>query len=240
MQAVILAGGKGKRLKPYTMVIPKPLLPVDDMPILEVVLSQLAGAGVDRVVISLGHMTHLFVASIGDGSRWNMDIEYVREDDPRGTAGSLRMVPNLDDDFLVMNGDLLTTIDYKALFEAHYKREAWGTVAVHKREVNIDYGVVEMGESGALKDYIEKPRIPYSVSMGINVLSKRCLSYIPENCKFDMPELMMSMKNDGKLVLCYETDCYWQDIGRFDDYQKASADFVDDPSRFLGGGMKRP
>ncbi|MBN2569754.1 MAG: NTP transferase domain-containing protein [Deltaproteobacteria bacterium] len=240
MEAVILAGGKGKRLKPYTMVIPKPLLPLDNVPILEVVLSQLARAGVGRVVITLGHMTHLFVASIGDGSRWNIKVEYLREDDPRGTAGSLSMIPDLDDNFLVMNGDILTTIDYGALYDAHCRREAWGTLAVHRREVGIDYGVVEMGQSGVLNAYIEKPTIPYNVSMGINVLSKKCLGYIPPDQRFDMPDLMMSMKRDGRLILCYETDCYWQDIGRFDDYQKASADFAEDPSRFLGGNFKRP
>ena len=145
--AVILAGGKGTRLKPFTMTIPKPLLPVGDIPILEVVLRQLAAAGIWRVVVTLGHMGHLLMASIGDGARFGLDIEYYNEDKPRGTAGSLRLVKNLDENFLVMNGDLLTTLDYKKLFEAHIKRNSSATIAVHKREVKIDYGVMSAWES---------------------------------------------------------------------------------------------
>jgi len=132
-----------------------------------------------------------------------------------------------------MNGDLLTTLDYQALIGEHRQRQAWGTIALHERIVNIDYGVVRMTGDGCLEEYIEKPTIPYEVSMGINVLSRRCLEFIPPASKFDMPDLMMAMRRGGKTVACYKSDCYWQDIGRFEDYQQASADFVASPSRFL-------
>ena len=233
MMAIILAGGRGTRLKPYTMTIPKPLLPLDDVPILEVVLRQLAAVGVTRVVVTLGHMAHLFAAVIGDGSSFGLHIDYCTEDKPMGTAGSLRLIEELDDNFMVMNGDLLTTLSYSELFDAHLKQRAWGTIAIHKREVKIDYGVVETTDKGLLKDYIEKPTIPYEVSMGINVLSRNCMGFIPKSGKFDMPELMLAMHRAGRTVTCFKTDCYWQDIGRFDDYQRASADFADDRSRFL-------
>jgi NDP-sugar pyrophosphorylase family protein len=215
------------------MTIPKPLLPLGDVPIIEIVLRQLAAAGLQRVVLTLGHMAHLFSALVGDGKRFGLRIEYCTEDQPLGTAGPLRLIGDLEDDFLVMNGDLLTTFDYGRLLETHRREEAWGTIALHAREAKIDYGVVETGPDGRLEKYVEKPVIPYDVSMGINVLSRRCLEFIPATGKFDMPELMLAMRRAGKKVICCRTDCYWQDIGRFDDYQRASADFVADAARFL-------
>ncbi len=237
MMAIILAGGRGTRLKPFTMTIPKPLLPLGDMPIVEVVIRQLVKAGIERIVLTLGHMSHLFTASIGNGSRWDVSIEYCFEETPMGTAGPLHLVQNLDENFLVMNGDVLTTIDYTRLVRAHMENEAWGTIAVSRREVRIDFGLVKTTDSGLLQDYVEKPVIPYEVSMGINVLSRRCLEFIPTGKRFDMPQLMLAMQKAGKRVLCYKTDCYWQDIGRFEDYQRASEDFVTDPSRFLPNGQ---
>jgi NDP-sugar pyrophosphorylase family protein len=233
MMAVILAGGKGTRLKPFTMTIPKPLLPLGDIPILEVVIRQLVEAGVSRVVLTLGYMPQLFMASIGDGERWGVAIESVLERDPMGTAGALRLVREIDETFLVLNGDLLTTIDYRKLFAFHTDRKAWATIALSRREVQIDYGVVHTTPDGLLSRYVEKPSIPYSVSMGINVLSRKSLEFIPSAGKFDMPDLMRAISAAGQRVVCYETDCYWKDIGRFDDYQQASEDFVSNPGKFL-------
>ncbi len=233
MLAVILAGGKGTRLKPFTMTIPKPLLPLGDVPIIEVVLSQLAHAGITRVAMTLGHMAHLFKASIGTGERFGLPVDYYTEAEPLGTAAPLRLLSGLDDDFLVMNGDLLTTLSYQELIASHRASGAWGTIAAHRREVYIDYGVLELTNTNRLVGYTEKPTLPYIVSMGINVLSPQCLSYIPAKGRFDMPDLMLAMQRDGKHVSCYSTDCYWQDIGRFDDYQQASEDFVADSSRFI-------
>jgi NDP-sugar pyrophosphorylase family protein len=233
MMAVILAGGKGTRLRPFTINIPKPLLPIGDIPILELVLAQLSAAGFNRVVITLGHMAHLFIATIGDGSRWNIQIEYSIEDKVLGTAGPLHKISNLDENFLVMNGDLLTTLDYRALFELHQSKHGSATLALHKRVVNIDYGVIVAGDDGYMKEYIEKPTIPYTVGMGINILSRECLKFIPPDEKFDMPQLMTAMYRAGKKIFCYETDCYWQDIGRLEDFEHASADFEENPDRFL-------
>jgi NDP-sugar pyrophosphorylase family protein len=233
MMAVILAGGKGTRLKPFTMTIPKPLLPLGDVPILEVVIRQLAAAGIARLVLTLGHMAHLFTASIGNGSRWGAHIEYCFEEEPLGTAGSLRLIKDPEETFIVMNGDILTTLDYRGLVVAHKNRNAWATVAVTRREVTIDYGVVVTTENGLLNDYREKPTIHYEVSMGINIISRKCLDFIPPMQKFDMPQLMLMLQRAGKPVACYKTDCYWRDIGRFDDYKDASEDFVADRSRFL-------
>jgi len=233
MMAVILAGGKGTRLRPFTMTIPKPLLPLGDVPILEVVLQQLVRAGVSRVVLTLGHMPHLFAACIGDGKRLGLEIEYCTEDTPLGTAGSLLLVPNPDEHVLVMNGDLLTTIDYGALLKWHVASKSAATIAVHRRTSYIDYGVIETSSDGQLERYIEKPSIPYLVSMGINVVSRRAFEFIPQGVKFDMPQLMQAARDAGERVSCYDSDCYWQDIGRFDDYQQASADFAANPDRFL-------
>ena len=226
MMAVILAGGKGTRLKPFTMTIPKPLLPVGDVPILEVVLAQLAASGYKRVVMTLGHMAPIFRAFLGDGAKFGIEISYVVEEEPLGTAGSLRLIDGLEEDFLVMNGDLLTTLDYRALFRFHRDNNAWGTISLQKREVRIDYGVVRSSNEGRLVGYDEKPTIPYEVSMGVNILSRRCLQFIPTAGKYDMPQLMLDMHQAGHAVMCHRTDCYWKDIGRFDDYQQASADFV--------------
>ncbi len=233
MMAVLLAGGKGTRLKPFTVTIPKPLLPLGDVPIIEVVIEQLVASGIRRIVVSLGHMHHLFAASLGDGRRFGAKIEYKIEDYPLGTAGSLRLIERCERDILVMNGDVLTTINYRHLIERHRKEKAWATIAVHTREVKIDYGVVEVSSNGVLAAYVEKPTLSYSVSMGINVLSRRALDFIPSGRRFDMPDLMVALQHAGKRVSCFMTDCYWQDIGRFDDFQKATDDFTTKRESFL-------
>jgi len=233
MTAVILAGGRGTRLKPFTMTIPKPLLPLGDTPILEIVIRQLAAAGFRRIVLTLGHMAPLFTALIGDGSRWGVQMEFCHEEEPLGTAAPLLRIPGLSDDFLVMNGDLLTTVDYRQLLALHVARDAWGTIATTRRQVDVLYGVIEANEDGTLNRYVEKPTISYAVGMGINILSVRSLEFIPRTGRFDMPDLMIAMQRAGKRVICHATDCYWQDIGLLDDYERASSDFVAHPGRFL-------
>lgn len=236
MMAVLLAGGRGTRLSPLTVTVPKPLLPLGDEAILEVVLAQLQAAGFRRVVITLGHMARLFAAVIGDGTRWGMQIDYVFEHEPLGTAGPLRDVPDLDEHFLVMNGDVLTTLDPRRLFAFHRERDALGTIAVTQRTVRIDYGVVTALPDGRLAHYHEKPVIPYAVSMGVNVLSRECLRFVPPGRRFDMPELMMAMHAATQRVFCYGTDAYWQDIGRIEDYDAACRDYQQDPGRFRRPG----
>jgi len=233
MMAVILAGGKGTRLKPFTMSIPKPLLPLGDVPILEILLKQLARAGFTRIVMTLGHMAPVFQAYFGNGAKLGLKISYVIEEEPLGTAGPLRLIPDLDENFLVMNGDLLTTLDFRDLLQFHCQNKAWGTISLQKRTVHIDYGVVRTAADGTLAEYVEKPTIPYEVSMGINLLNRNCAQFIPASGKYDMPQLMADMRQAGHRVMCYRPDCYWKDIGRFDDYQEASADFEANASRFL-------
>ncbi len=233
MLAVILAGGKGTRLKPFTMTIPKPLLPLGDVPVLDIVVRQLASEGFNRVVLTLGHMAPLFKSHFGDGGDFGIVIEYVTESEPLGTAAPLRLITDVPDEFLVMNGDLLTDISYRDLFQSHRKSGAAATIAVAAREERIDYGVIELAPNGAFLDYREKPVIPYYVSMGINVITNRALRRVPSAGRFDMPELMLALHRGGDGVHCYRTDSYWQDIGRFDDYTRASEDFVEHPDRFL-------
>lgn len=233
MMAVILAGGKGTRLAPYTISIPKPLIPLGELPILEIVVQQLKAAGVTRIVLSLGHMAYFFTPFIDRWKQYGLQIDCVFEDAPMGTAGSLRLVPDPDEHFLVMNGDLLTTLDFGALIADHVQSGAWGTIAMSHRELKVDYGVVRTDADGFLVRYEEKPVIQYDVSMGINVLSRSALDFIPSGERFDIPDLMQAMRDAGKPVRCHATTCYWQDIGRFSDLQQASADFVDNPSRFL-------
>jgi NDP-sugar pyrophosphorylase family protein len=235
MMAIILAGGKGTRLKPFTVTIPKPLLPVGDTPILEIVIRQLASHGFTRVVLSLGHMAPFFTPFFSQWEQFGVSIECSIEDEPLGTAAPLALVKDIEENFLVMNGDLLTTLNYGALVDEHIARKASGTIAVNRRELKVDYGVVSATPEGLLNEYSEKPVLHYDVSMGINVLARECLQYIPSGKKFDMPELMLAMQRAGKTVLCHKTDCYWLDMGRFDDYQQASADFAEHPERFLPG-----
>lgn len=235
MLAVILAGGKGTRLKPFTMTIPKPLLPLGDVPVLEVVVRQLAREGFTRVVLTLGHMAPLFMAHFADGAAYGLRIEYVREDEPLGTAAPLRLLTDVPNEFLVLNGDLLTDLSFAGLLAVHRQGGTAATIAVAARQEKIDYGVIELAPDGNFVDYREKPVIPYYVSMGINALSKRALSRIPATGRFEMPELMLALHRAGDGVHCHRTECYWQDIGRFDDYARASEDFVRDSSRFLLG-----
>jgi NDP-sugar pyrophosphorylase family protein len=238
MLAVILAGGKGTRLKPFTMTIPKPLLPLGDVPVLEIVLRQLAADGFTRVVLTIGHMSPLFVANFGDGTEFGVEIEYVREREPLGTAAPLRELSDLPDDFLVMNGDLLTDLSYSDLVADHRRAGAAATIAVIERKDQIDYGLVEVADDGSFLDYKEKPVVSRHVSMGINVLSKRALDFIPRAGRFDMPQLMLALHGAGSKVHCHRANCYWQDIGRFDDYTRASEDFVQDSGRFLRAASK--
>jgi NDP-mannose synthase len=236
MQAVILAGGQGTRLRPYTTVLPKPLMPIGDMPILEVVLRQLKRTGVTRVTLAVSYLAELIEAYCGDGSRLGLEIRYSRESRALSTAGPLKLVQGLDDTFLVMNGDVLTTLDYGALVRHHRSRGAAATLAMHRRSVKIDYGVVETDGDGALQRYIEKPEYHYTVSMGVNVLEPRALAHIGEGEVLGMPDLMLRLKAAGETVLAYEESCVWLDIGRMDDYEQALETFEARRAEFLGAG----
>lgn len=237
--AVVLAGGLGMRLRPYTMNIPKPLLPLGDKATMEIVLQQLAGQGFERVVITLGYMSQLVEALLGDGERFGLRIEYVVEVDPLGTAGSLNLVTDLDETFLVMNGDLLTTINYGEVVASQQAADHSATIVLARRDVPIDYGVVYVDEGGFLERYEEKPTLHHFVSTGIYALDRSAISRVPQG-RFDMPDLITGLISADERVRCHITDEYWQDIGRFEDYQRASADFVENPERFLPSASARP
>jgi len=236
MRAVILAGGKGTRLAPYTTVFPKPLVPIGDMPILEVVVRQLRRAGVGQITMAVGHLAELLMAFFGDGARFGVRIDYSREDEPLGTAGPLAQIGGLEDAFLVMNGDVLTTLDYTALVAYHREHGAAATIAMHERSVKINLGVIEVNDDNRVVQYIEKPTHDYRVSMGIYVFEPSVLRYIERGVRLDFPELIWKLLADNEPVLGYPYDGYWLDIGRPDDYARAVAEFEQMRAQFLPEG----
>lgn len=233
MRAVILAGGKGTRLAPYTTVFPKPLMPIDDRPILDIVIRQLKACGIDRITLAVGCLAELIIAYFGDGNRWDLKIEYSKEKRPLGTAGPLAYISDLDKTFLVMNGDVLTTLLYKRLLEYHKKNKGIATIAIHERKVKIDYGVTEISKNNFLTGYIEKPEYLYWVSMGIYIFEPEILQYINKGKKLDFPELMLKLLKDKRKIAVYKTNEYWLDIGRYDDYKMAVEDFKKMKNKFL-------
>lgn len=225
MQAVILAGGKGTRLRPYTAVLPKPLMPVGEYPILEIVIRQLARCKFKRVIFAVGHLSELFKAFFGSGDKWGIHIDYSFECEPLGTAGPLNRIENLDETFLMMNGDILTDLEFGKLIDFHKSHDALMTIATHKRFIKIDYGTLEYDSLGVIRNYSEKPQLSYNVSMGVYALSRRCVKFIPKERAFDFPDLVKTLLEKGEKVLSYPSDCYWLDIGRPDDYKVAIDDF---------------
>lgn len=235
MRAVILAGGKGTRLHPYTVVFPKPLMPIDDMPIIEIIVRQLAHYGFTHLTMAVGHLEELMTAFLGDGSRFGLKIDYSSEDKPLGTAGPLKRIPDLPETFLVMNGDLLTTLNYGQLMEIHRKSNHDLTIASHQREVQIDFGVLETDADGIVRDYIEKPKMDYTVSMGSYVFNRCALDYIPENDYFDFPDLIRAMMQE-RTVGTHAHSGLWLDIGRHADYEEAQQVFAEQRDVFLPNG----
>jgi len=226
VKAVVLAGGKGTRLKPYTRILPKPLMPVGDMPILEILLHQMKNAGISEVILTVGHLAELLRAYFQGGERYGVRINYSIEEKPLGTAGPLSLVAsNLSETFIVANGDVLTTLDIKDLVSAHRQSGAIATIASHTRLVNINLGVLQVDGSDELTGYIEKPTYNYLVSMGIYVFEPEVLQYIPYNNYLDFPELVLKLIGNGERVMSHRFDGYWQDLGRPDDYEQAVQDF---------------
>ena len=225
MKAVILAGGKGTRLRPYTTSFPKPLVPVGDKPILEIVIRQLALNDITDIIMAVGHLAELIMAYFSDGKRFDVKIKYSREEKPLGTVGPLILVKDeLNETFLVMNGDVLSDIDYHKLMENHRKSGCITTIALSKRNVNVDFGVVELNEKHSITDYHEKPTINHFVSMGIYVFEPDIFDYIEPNKRFDLPDLVKKLIKKGEHVNGYIHDGYWLDIGRPEDYEKACND----------------
>ncbi len=234
MRAVILAGGKGTRLAPYTVAFPKPLMPIGDLPILEIVVRQLRRSGFTRITMAVGHLAELIQAYFGDGARFDIAIDYSREETPLGTAGPLKLIPDLEPSFLVMNGDLLTDFDYGAFLRAHREQGNDATIGVYEKKVRIDLGVLERDGEGRIVDYREKPTLTYEVSMGVYAFSKGVLDFIPDGRPFDFPELVLELIRRGRPIRGIRFDGLWLDIGRQEDYAQAVQTFENARGRFLG------
>jgi NDP-sugar pyrophosphorylase family protein len=232
-RAIVLAGGKGTRLAPYTTVLPKPLMPIGDMPILEVLIRQLGKAGVCNITLAVGHLSSIMMAYFGDGAALGVDIVYSHEDQPLGTAGPLALVARPEETFMVMNGDLLTDLDFVAMAEAHERSGSAATIGLYRRDVKIDLGVIVTDAAGAVTEYIEKPVYSYLVSMGMYFFEPRVLDFIPAGSHFDLPDLIRALVTSGERVSSYLHEGFWLDIGRPDDYQRAQIEFETMRNRIL-------
>jgi NDP-sugar pyrophosphorylase family protein len=224
IQAVVLAGGEGSRLRPFLKQIPKPLVPLEGIPILEVVLRQLARFGFRRIVITIGHQADLVRANFSNGAHLGLQLSYAEEKSPLGTAGPLAGIEELADDFLVLNGDLLTTLDFRSLFEEHRRGRAVLTIAAHERSIPVEFGIIE-GKDGAVRGYVEKPELRYRVSMGIYGFNRSVLRHIEPAVKLDFPDLVLRLLGAGEQVRYFPFEGYWLDIGCGEDYERAREDF---------------
>jgi NDP-mannose synthase len=241
--AVVLAGGEGRRLRPYTTVIPKPLMPVGDRPVLDVVLRQLARAGFERVTIATGYLAELIEAFCGDGRVYGLRIDYHREREPLGTVGALALIEDLAEPFLVMNGDVLTDMDYGRMLDEHVASGAAATIATAKRTIEVTLGVMRFGDAqdgGRVTDYIEKPTLSYEASMGVYAFHPRVIDHIEPGVRLDFPDLMLRMLAAGEPVRGHRPRAYWLDLGRHEDYEQAMAEFERMRDRLLPGAEVSP
>jgi NDP-mannose synthase len=227
-RAVILAGGRGTRLAPYTSVLPKPLMPVGEQAILELVVEQLEACGITDITFCVGYLAHLIQAVFDQRSNGHVQIRYVHEENALGTAGPLRLVGSLDDSFIAMNGDVLTTLNFRELLHHHRKSGNVLTIATHERSIKIDYGVLHVDGAGGsrVQGYEEKPELVSSVSMGIYVMEPVVVEYVPADTPFDFPDLVQALLRDSQPVGAYRHEGIWFDIGRRDDYEQAVASWT--------------
>jgi NDP-mannose synthase len=231
-RAIILAGGLGTRLRPYTVVLPKPLMPIGDYPILEVVIRQLARHGFDHITLAVNHQAGLIRAFFGDGSKWHVHIDYSQEKEPLGTIGPLRLLTNLPQHFLIMNGDVLTDLNFAAFYDKHTKAKQLYTISSHQRVQKTDYGVLISNTAGMLCSFKEKPRTNYEVSMGIYMANREIIDYIPDT-PYGFDNLMHDLLADKRDVKVEQFSGYWLDIGRPDDYAQAIDEFENMKKIFL-------
>ncbi len=223
-RAIILAGGKGARLRPYTVVLPKPLMPIGDYPVLEIIIRQLAFHGFDHITLTVNHQAEIIKAFCGDGSKWDIHIDYSFESKPLSTMGPLTLINDLPENFLVMNGDVLTDLDFSSFFDFHVNNRKIFTISAYNRSETSEYGVLENNETNILTRFIEKPTRDLTVCMGINMMSRDILQYIPKDTFFGFDHLMYTLLEQAQQVLIHKYQGYWLDIGRPDDYMKAIDD----------------
>jgi len=237
VKTVILAGGRGTRLRPYTTVFPKPLMPIGDKPILEIIIRQLEAQGLREIIVMVGHLSELIMAFFGDGSKFGVKIKYSKEEQPLGTAGGLALIRDeLDESFLMINGDTLTTLNYSDLIHYHNLNGAIATIALNPRNVKIDFGVVEVDKrSNNIQSYTEKPTYDKLVSTGITAMRNDVLEFITPNAYLDFPQLIQNLLTAGEVVKGYTFNGYWLDIGRPEDYERANIE-IDELYKDLGIG----
>ncbi len=232
-RAVILAGGKGTRLRPYTVVLPKPLMPLGDYPILEVIVRQLSNYGFDHITMAVNHQANLIKAFFGAGERWRVRIDYSLENQPLSTIAPLCLIEDLPDNFLLMNGDVLTDLNLDSFYCRHALEQRLFTISAARRKQVIDYGVLHVDASNVLTGFSEKPATQYLVSMGIYVVNKAVLSLVPACQPYGFDNLMCDLLSRGERVSVEPYDGYWSDIGRPDDYLQALEDFDQRRLQFL-------
>lgn len=234
MRAIIMAGGKGTRLRPYTTLIPKPLVPLGGKySILEVVIMQLAQSGFTHVTLAVNHLSHLIMAYFGDGARFGMTIDYSLEEGELSTIGPLTLVDDLPENFLVMNGDILCDLDYRKFFETHVQKNSQVSVSAYRRQVKIDFGVLKYDKAGHLTEFQEKPSYDFDVSMGVYCINKSVIAALPRGIPYGFDNLMLDGLASKQEINIEPFSGYWLDIGRPDDYQYADENF-DDLSKKLG------
>lgn len=238
MKTVILCGGKGTRLAPFTYVLPKPMMPIGDKAILEVLLQQLRRYGFTEIVLAVGYLASLMKAYFKDGQQYDLNITYSDELEPLGTAGPLAQIPELNETLLVCNGDVLSTLNFHEFYNFHKEQGGILTIAMHQRQVHIDLGIIEQNNGEhVITNYIEKPSLDYKVSMGFYFLEPHALEYIPPNQYFDFPDLVKLLLSKGERVVGYPFEGYWRDLGNREDYEQACKDFEIMRSEFLPGSL---
>jgi NDP-mannose synthase len=225
MKAVIMAGGKGARLRPYTTTIPKPMVPVGEKAIIEILLSRIKKHGVNEVTLCVNHLAEMIAAFLGNGEKFGLHIDYSLEDRPLGTVAPLKLINNLPEHFLVMNGDLLTDLDFSDLYSKHISSDALLTVATYSRSSKIDFGVIDIDQKTLTAvGFREKPEYKVEVSMGVYVMNRELLDLIPGDSPFGFDDLMLKMLAGKMKIAVYPYHGYWLDIGRPEDYEKANED----------------
>ncbi|MBK7142490.1 MAG: NTP transferase domain-containing protein [bacterium] len=221
MHAVILAGGKGTRLHPYTNDVPKPLVPLGETPIIEVLLRQMQRSGVTTVDVAVNHLAHLIMAVLGDGKSLGLTVNYSVEDKPLSTVAPIKLIKDLPEHFIVANGDILTDLDVRKLYEYHLQKKGGMTIATYIRTEKIDFGVLDSTAEGRVVQFAEKPNLQFAVSMGVYVFSREILKYVPDDQPFGFDELVLTLLAHDEPIMQYPFDGFWLDIGRTDDYQRA-------------------
>ena len=232
-RAVVLAGGQGTRLRPYTITFPKPLMPIGETPILEIVLRQLVSHGFQRITLAVSHQAALIQTFFGDGSKWGATVDYSLEPTPLGTMGPLRLIDDLPENVLVMNGDVLTDLDYAEFFDWHCREGGELSIGATEREQYVDFGVLTANGRDEVVGFAEKPTLRYLVSMGIYGLNRRVLDRMPPGEPFGFDQLVLRLLEARQRIVVRRHGGYWLDIGRPEDFERATEDFARQASRFF-------